>query len=112
MQDLLVRCNAASDLIAALVRSPDRPVALHAAAALQALTDGHAGAQLALQECGGIQVCLLNIAWTCTRAFLQPVAHRELAEISWPLSFAVCTLSEHHRHSVTLPPLAYLSSTR
>lgn len=56
MQDLLVRCNAASDLIAALVRSPDRLVALHAAAALQALTDGHPGAQLALQECGGIQV--------------------------------------------------------
>ena len=56
MQDLLVRCNAASDLTAALVRSPDRPVALHAAAALQALTDGHRGAQLALQECGGIQV--------------------------------------------------------
>jgi hypothetical protein len=56
MQDILVGCNAVSDLLAALVKSPVRPVALHAAAALQALTDGHPGAQLALQECGGIQV--------------------------------------------------------
>ena len=39
-----------------MVRSPERQLAVHAAAALLALTDGHTDAQLALQELGGIQV--------------------------------------------------------
>lgn len=56
MQDTFLRCNAVAELIAAVVRSPERPVALHSAAALQALTDRHMDAQLALQECGGIKV--------------------------------------------------------
>ncbi len=58
MQHTFVRSNATTELVAAVVRSPDRPVALHAAGALQALTDGHAGGQTALQDCGGIQVHL------------------------------------------------------
>ena len=41
-----------------MVRSPERPVALHAATALHALTAGHADGQVALQECGGIQVLI------------------------------------------------------
>lgn len=51
-----MRSNAPTELVAAMVRSPERPVALHAAAALHALTVGHADGQVALQECGGIQV--------------------------------------------------------
>ncbi len=51
-----MRSNAPTELVAAMVRSPERPVALHAAAALHALTVGHTAGQVALQECGGIQV--------------------------------------------------------
>ncbi len=51
-----MRSNAPTELVAAMVRSPERPVALHAAAALHALTVGHVDGQVALQECGGIQV--------------------------------------------------------
>ena len=57
IQDAFVRSSAPTELVAAVVRSPERPVALHAAAALQALTERHADAQTGLQECGGIQVC-------------------------------------------------------
>ena len=56
MQDAFVRSNAPTELVAAMVRSPERPVALHAAAALHAVTAGHVEGQVALQECGGIQV--------------------------------------------------------
>lgn len=51
-----MRSSAPTELVAAMVRSPERAVALHAAAALHALTVGHDNGQTALQECGGIQV--------------------------------------------------------
>ena len=56
MQDAFVRSSAPTELVAAMVRTPERAVALHAAAALHALTVGHSGGQTALQECGGVQV--------------------------------------------------------
>ena len=59
LQDAFVRAGAVAELVAAMVRSPERQLAVHAAAALLALIDGHADAQLVLQELGGIQVLSL-----------------------------------------------------
>ena len=56
LQEAFVRAGAVAELVAAMVRSPERQLAVHAAAALLALIDGHTDAQLALQELGGIQV--------------------------------------------------------
>ena len=56
LQDAFVRAGAVAELVAAVVRSPERQMAVHAEDALLALIDGHTDAQLALQELGGIQV--------------------------------------------------------